>query len=207
MEMETIGCLALDIGVAAKTLAGVRESGDRHVVCPYPGGVLLGVLDGLGHGPEASEASRIASDTLEKHAKDSVASLFLRCHERLRFARGAVMTLASIRFDERKMTWAGVGNIDGILLRRLPQGGRGREFLLLKSGIVGMRIPFLEPVSLAIAPSDTLLLLTDGVHLDTLEMLGRDLPPQRLADEILACHGTGTDDALVLVARCLEEAS
>jgi len=205
--METIGCLALDIGVAVDSLAGVRESGDRHVVCPYPGGVLLGVLDGLGHGPEASEASRIASDILEKNAKDSVASLFLRCHERLRFARGAVMTLVSIRIDERKMTWAGVGNIDGILLRGLPQGGRDREFLLLKPGIVGMRIPFLEPVTLDIAPSDTLLLLTDGVHLDTLEMLGRDLPPQRLADEILACHGTGTDDALVLVARCKQEAS
>ena len=91
---------ALEIGVAAGTMAGRKRSGDRHVACAFEGGMLVGVLDGLGHGQEAHEAACLASSILEAHASEDLASLFARCHESLRKARGVVMSLASFGFAD-----------------------------------------------------------------------------------------------------------
>jgi len=55
---------------------------------------------------------------------------------------------------------------------------------------------------------DVLVLLTDGVRPDFGAELALRQPPQRLADQLLARHSKGNDDALVLVARfpaCADE--
>ena len=64
-------------------------------------------------------------------------------------------------------------------------------------------LPRLHPVVLPIARGDTLLFATDGVREGFAEGLPPEATPQQLADQILARHGKGTDDALVLVARYL----
>ncbi len=48
----------IDWGVATLMLAGERESGDLHLVKPVGTGVLVSVVDGLGHGAEAAAAAR-----------------------------------------------------------------------------------------------------------------------------------------------------
>ena len=194
-----MGSKALEIGVAAGTLAGRRQSGDRHVACGFEGGMLLGVLDGLGHGQEAHEAARIASSTLEAHPAEDLASLFARCHESLRATRGVVMSLASFRFTEGTLAWAGVGNVQGRLLH--AHGGERGESLLVKAGLVGFRIPIFEAQRLPIAPGDTLVMFTDGIEGPIGDTVRRGLPPQEIANLILKVHQKGTDDALVLVAR------
>ena len=191
--------VTVEIGVASGTLAGRKQSGDRHVACGFEGGMLLGVLDGLGHGHEAHEAARIASSTLEAHPAEDLASLFARCHESLRAARGVVMSLASFRFAEGSLTWAGVGNVEGRLLR--ADGDGDCESLLLKAGLVGLRIPIFEAQKLPIAPGDTLMLFTDGIEGPLAETVQRAQPAQEIANHILQRHQKGTDDALILVAR------
>ena len=62
-----------------------------------------------------------ARDVLARHAEDSVILLVDRCHERLRSTRGVVMSLASFDARESIMTWIGIGNVAGLLLRR--EGG------------------------------------------------------------------------------------
>ena len=197
----------MDIGVAGCALEGGPVSGDRHIVCPFPEGLLLGVLDGLGHGTEASDAARVASATLEEDPDDSIASLFLKCHDRLRSERGVVMSLASIRHDSHTITWAGVGNVDGSLIREKAEGDSPCEALLLKAGVVGIRIPALSPAVLPLSPGDTLVLMTDGLSREVFRSLDRSVSPQQAADRILRRHRTGRDDALVLVARYREHAS
>jgi phosphoserine phosphatase RsbX len=199
--------LPLEVGIAARALAGERESGDRHVLCPFPGGVLVGVLDGLGHGQEAFEASRLACATLEEHAQESVSSLFALCHQRLRSARGVVMSLASFRNEEATMAWAGIGNVDGTLLRGDLNACPSREFLLQKAGVVGVQAPALDVAVLPIAPGDVLVLTTDGIRGLVLETVRPDLPSQQVANQVLRRHQTGKDDALVLVARYLGKAA
>jgi negative regulator of sigma-B (phosphoserine phosphatase) len=189
--------------VATLAFEGESESGDLHAVIPYEGGALVAAIDGLGHGPEAAVAARSAAEALERHPGKPVMELLTICHESLRGTRGAVITLASFSALEGTMSWVGVGNIEGTLLRANPGEGRPRESVMLIGGVPGHQLPSLRPNELQVSPGDTLVLATDGVRGGYLDLVDWSEPPQQLADHLLAEYGKATDDALVLVARYL----
>jgi hypothetical protein len=191
----------VDWAVATLALEGETESGDLHVVIPFEGGALVAAIDGLGHGPEAALAARHAGDALERHADRPVNELLERCHESMRGTRGAVITLASFDIRDATMSWVGVGNIEGTLLRADPGEGRPRESVMLVGGVPGHQLPSLRPTELSVSRGDTLVLATDGVRGGYIDLVDLRDPPQVLADKLLAEYGKSTDDALVLVAR------
>jgi hypothetical protein len=193
----------VDVGVATLALAGESESGDLHLVEPFPGGVLVAAVDGLGHGGEAASAARLACATLERDPAATLPELFERAHRRLLRTRGVVMSLAS--FDDRDgvLTWLGVGNVEGTLLRAGAAASPPSESILLRGGVVGYQLPPLRPSRTGLGPGDTLVLTTDGVRTGFLAGLELGEPAQRIADRILADHARENDDALVLVARYL----
>lgn len=193
----------IEWGVAALTLPGQSKSGDRHVVQPVPNGVLVAVIDGLGHGDEAATAAKIAVTTLERYAHESVISLLRRCQETLRETRGVVMSLALFNALDRTMTWLGVGNVEGRLLRVDPNASPQCEFLLLRGGVVGGQLPPLYASLFPVMAGDMLIFVTDGVDAPLIQEVILSDPPQQIADRILAKYSKGTDDALVLVARYL----
>jgi len=45
----------VEYGVAKHAHVGEGESGDTHMVCCNQNGVLIAVIDGIGHGEEAAE--------------------------------------------------------------------------------------------------------------------------------------------------------
>ena len=189
----------LEWGVAAQALPGEAISGDRHVMQAFPSGALVAVIDGLGHGEEAATAAEIAVTTLIGHAHESVITLLNRCHEQLRASRGVVMSMASFNTVEGTLTWAGVGNVEGVLRR--AGTNVSDETLLLRGGIVGIQLPPLFASIIPVMPGDTLIFVTDGITPGFADKLNLRDPPQELADRILAQHSKGTDDALVLIAR------
>jgi hypothetical protein len=197
----------VDWAVATLALEGEHESGDLHVVTPFNGGALVAAIDGLGHGPEAAVAARSAADALERHSGEPVSELFERCHESLRGTRGAVITVASFDGGKGTMSWAGVGNIEGTLLRAEPGEGRARESVMLVGGVPGHQLPTLRPNELPVSPGDMLLLATDGVRGGYLDLLHEYDEPEAAAGQIFEQFGKGTDDALVLVARYLGSAA
>ncbi len=193
----------IECGVAAQPLEGEAECGDLHVVQPFPGGVLVGAVDGLGHGPEAAAAARSAVLTLEGYAHEPVISLVKRCHQRLIRTRGVVMSLASFNALDNTMTWLGVGNVEGLLLRADVAANPPRENVLLRGGVVGYQLPALHASILPVTRGDVLILATDGIRSGFVEDVTLSHPPQRIAEHILARRAGGADDALVLVARYL----
>jgi len=180
---------------------GEAQCGDRHVVKPFPDGVLVAVIDGLGHGDEAADAAKIAVTVLETYSNESVLSLLRRCDMELKNTRGAVVSVASFSAPVSMMTWLGVGNIEGRLLRADPRAHPRQESLVLRRGVVGGRLPTLSASAVLVTPGDTLSFATDGVRSDFAERLIVSESPQQTADRILARYGKRTDDALVLVAR------
>jgi phosphoserine phosphatase RsbX len=184
-------------------MVGQAASGDRHLVKPFPDGVLVAVVDGLGHGPEAAAAAALAVRTLESYAEQPVISLVERCHKTLRGTRGAVMSLASYSARESTMAWVGVGNVEGVLLRRPGTLRAGRESLLLRGGLVGTQVPTLTAAVIPVKWGDILILASDGIRREFAGDVIVTDPPQKIADRILAEHGKTTDDALVLVSRYL----
>lgn len=194
----------LDWGWAGAALEG-DASGDVHVVAEFAGGVLVAVIDGLGHGIEAAAAAQQAARVLESYAGEPLAALVERCHVALRGTRGAVMTLASLD-GEGSMTWAGVGNVEAFLLRAGAGAERPRESIGLRGGIVGYQLPTVRASTLSVSPGDVLLMATDGVRGGFAEAAPPHASPQELADTILERYGRGSDDALVLAARYLGHA-
>jgi len=197
----------VDWAVATLALEGEPESGDLHVVMPFDGGALVAAIDGLGHGPEAAVAARNAATALRGHPEEPVLDLLARCHESLRGTRGAVITLASFSVRHGTMSWAGVGNIEGTLLRADPGEARRRESVMLVGGVPGHQLPSVRANELSVGPGDTLVLATDGVRGGYLDVMDASGPPQQLADRLLAEYGKATDDALVLVARYMGTAA
>jgi anti-sigma regulatory factor (Ser/Thr protein kinase) len=188
-------------GVASASYAGQEESGDLALVTTFPDGALVAVIDGLGHGPEAAIAARVAGKLLAAHPSDDPVAIVERCHEGLRKTRGVVMSLASWSARSDSLTWLGVGNVEGVLVRR--DGQRPREELSLRGGVVGYRLPPLRSESLSVARGDTLVFATDGVAGSFKSSLELELvlEPQSLADSLLARFGKGSDDACVATAR------
>jgi len=181
--------------VAIRSLG--NESGDQYLVSrTADGGVLVAVVDGLGHGPEAASAAKTAIAVLEASDERELGARFLRCHERLRDTRGVVLSLAL--FATGSLTWLGVGNVDAVLLR---SGFGAPEQLLVRGGVVGRRLPSLELSRLTVARGDTLILATDGIQSRFAEDPGAAFAAPLTAERILADHGKETDDALVLVVR------
>ena len=178
-------------------------SGDGHLVQEFPGGALAAAVDGVGHGAEAAAAAQVAIETLQGHARQSVLPLVQRCHEALLKTRGAVMTLASVNAADGTMTWVGVGNVEGVLLRADAKASPAREHALLLGGVVGLQLPVLRGFVIPVTARDTLIFATDGIRSGFDEGLPLDLPARQIADRIMGRFSKGTDDALVLVARYL----
>ncbi len=192
----------IDWGVATVALAGETESGDLHLVKRVGRGTLVAVVDGLGHGAEAAAAARAAVAALDQYAEESLQPLVRRCHEALAGSRGVVMSLAYFGGVQPSLTWLGVGNVEGVVLYAAPNARPARASLVTRGGIVGgSELPQLRPAAVPVAAGDLLIFATDGVRGGFTEGLPTDATPQQLADQILARHGKGTDDALVLVAR------
>jgi len=199
--MEVLKTPALHWGVAAAPLPGQTESGDRFLVEPFADGALVGVVDALGHGRRAAQVAAQTIELLVRHAQDPVTSLVLRCHEALRDRHGATMSLASFDWRSRRMTWLGVGNVAGVLVPHTFLTQSRVRRLLVRGGVVGGDLPELGPLPVALAPGDTLILATDGIHEQFADELPADLEPQPLAEHLFTHHAKSTDDALVLVAR------
>jgi negative regulator of sigma-B (phosphoserine phosphatase) len=189
--------------VASRPSPGEYSSGDLSVVEPVPHGVLIGVIDGLGHGVEAAKAAAEASATVRRCAGDPIESVLQSCHKALKGTRGAVITLLEMNRAEDTLTWSGVGNIEGRLWPAMPGATLIRQSPPLRGGVVGHAMPRVSTTVLPLSRGDLVILSTDGISNDFHEEFRLEGTVQQIADDILEEYWTAKDDALVLVARYL----
>jgi negative regulator of sigma-B (phosphoserine phosphatase) len=199
--MEDVKGPIIDWSVASMPLAGSVLSGDSYTVKKSGNNVLVAVMDGLGHGEEAAEASRITVDTLMNSESDDLFVLVKLCHGALAKTRGVVMSLASFDAKHKTMTWMGIGNVEGYLKRADADAVPGHESLFRRGGVVGYQLPPLRFSTLAVSEGDTLVLVTDGISSDFDREVNPKDSPQQIADRIIEIYSKKIDDALVLVAR------
>jgi phosphoserine phosphatase RsbX len=195
--------LVLERGVAGLAHEGERRSGDLAVFAPSERGGLVAVLDGLGHGDAAADASEAAAAILTQYVDEPPQRLLERCHEELRRTRGAVMTLAWFDLEARTMAWTGVGNVEARFVRAGAGADARHDSPVVLGGVVGYNLPQVRMGTVPLAPGDAVVLATDGVAADYSVSLEPGVPAQQLAERVLARHGKGTDDALAAVVRYL----
>ena len=191
----------IEWGFAGIPLRGEEVSGDSYIIKPIPDGILIAVVDGLGHGYEAAAASKIAITTLDTYAHEPVIMLVRRCHEALKGTRGVVMSIAKLNSHDKMISWLGVGNIEGLVPRGNGKSVISHERLLLRGGTLGYQLPTLKESVIPFIKGDTLIFVTDGIRSNFDNGIKIEDMPQKIADYIMAHFNRGTDDALVLVVR------
>lgn len=195
------GAGTIELGIASKPFRGEDESGDMEVVVSSLASTLIGVVDGVGHGREAAIAASIAVESLREHASEPLAQLMQRCHAALSHTRGVAIGLASLSGLDETLTWGGIGNVQGRLVRQGEWAPN--ESMMLPGGIAGHQLPEIHPSSLRIRRGDMLLFATDGVRTGFADAMRFSGTAQRIADRLLDAHHIVDDDGLVVVARYL----
>jgi serine/threonine protein phosphatase PrpC len=201
----------LRVGVYGRPYPGERCSGDDAAFVRCGQELLAGVVDGLGHGEAARQASVAAARLLlendfgrtppagERPKHDlSPDALLLACDERLRGTRGAVMSVG--RIDEAgSVTMAGVGNVGASIFGTGPTWRFGGSSFFLGAG---GRTPRVGLERSRIQARDVLVLFSDGIR-SSLD-LSREFDllrehPIVIAQWVVEQYGRPDDDAMVMV--------
>jgi phosphoserine phosphatase RsbX len=188
---------------AARPFPGEQVSGDRALVTVTDGGAVATAVDGLGHGAAAAMAAERAVDAVRAAGGNDVVVLIERCHAALRETRGAAMSVATIDPSDESLTWLGVGNVEGRIVRGPGRRGARPDELMLSPGVVGHELPPLRATTTGLRRGDLVLLATDGIgagYADDLEPSGSC---RAIARQVLERYARAHDDALVLVIRYL----
>ena len=114
---------ALERGVAGAPLEGHERSGDLAVFVGTKHGGLACVIDGLGHGDPAADATEQAAEVVCAHADSPVQALLDTAHAALPQTLGVVMTLAAFDLERSELSRTGVGNVEAALQDGYTTGG------------------------------------------------------------------------------------
>ena len=158
------------------------------------GRLLLAVIDGLGHGSRAAEAT---AEFCRLFAQAEVASpeeVIRYAHERMRHTVGAAGIVANIDPHAKRVTYAGVGNISFWHLQREDASRKSSSY-----GIIGYHHLRLQEKSFFWEEGDRLLLYTDGISTGREKVPWLPLEPSEYSISLLKQFSNNRDDALVLV--------
>jgi anti-sigma regulatory factor (Ser/Thr protein kinase) len=124
---------AVRVGGVNIPFGGAEYSGDAWAWARWGDRLTLMMADGLGHGPEAAQASTAATEALHRAAHLPPAEALVHLDSALRGTRGAAVAVAQVETGAGLLRFAGIGNIGA----RLREGGTWRS-LLSRPGIVGV---------------------------------------------------------------------
>ncbi len=186
-------------GALLRPLAGESVCGDAYAHRAVPGGSLVMMADGLGHGPMAARASDAAvraflgsRQTAPRHVLDDL-------HHALKDTRGAAVAVGLADHHSRTLTYGGIGNIVG----RVVDAADSSQ-LASQPGIVGHNAPSVREIEIPLAGGQWLVMHSDGL---TDRWRVPDIPgvlatsPVVLAAALLRAAGSRRDDAGVLALR------
>jgi hypothetical protein len=189
----------LAVGICVRPLPGEVEAGDAGAAFAARSGVVVALVDGLGHGPRAALAARMFLKSVGRNVDEPLEELFACAHKEMIGSRGAVAAVAHIDVERRHLYAGGVGNIAAAVVRA---GGRARP-VLMTPGVLGSALPRVRMQGLALSEGDALVMCSDGIRarckLDPLH----DEPAQATAERLVRLAASPADDAACLVVRVL----
>jgi anti-sigma regulatory factor (Ser/Thr protein kinase) len=196
---ERARAMSRRLGLWSRPRPGEDVNGDAFFVAQHDGELLLAVVDGLGHGRGAHEASRAALETLAQWRGERLDELLWEVHAALRPTRGAVLGAVVLDAEAEAMYYAGVGNVEVRVL-----GSQEPARPIPSNGTLGARLSHLRVWPHRWTEGSTLVLASDGLSTkwdigSYPDLLPRS--PQLLAGVLLRDFGRASDDATVLVFR------
>ena len=182
-------------GIAQRVCQGETVCGDGYTTRVFDDGVLVSVVDGLGHGPSAGKAADAFTMSIEEDDALGVRSMMENAHRALSGTRGAAAAILRLCESTNLVTFTGVGNIEMHSIADV------KMHPVCAPGIVGHRIRKMLAFEFQLPAAATIALCSDGIssrlHFDEYV----HLEPQEIADTIMAQHGKDHDDATCVVLR------
>jgi serine/threonine protein phosphatase PrpC len=200
-ELSAVTRQGLAFGAATRSFRQLAENGDAFLFRQWERNALAGLIDGLGHGPGAQNASQTARHYLEEHFAEPLEDLFSGTGEACRATRGVVMALARFDLTRQTLSLASVGDIE-IRLQDSP-----RQVGAMQRGVVGFNAPDAVVVSHPWTPQSLLVMHSDGLRADwDWHHFRHELPlqPSVIAQRLLAELAKMDDDATVIVVKGAE---
>jgi anti-sigma regulatory factor (Ser/Thr protein kinase) len=116
------------------------------------------VVDGLGHGILAAEASRRAVQIFQQNSHEIPVEILEAMHDGLRSTRGAAAAIAQVDLSKKLIHYAGVGNINGAIVT--PSTCKR---MVSHNGTLGHEIWKINEFSYEIPDGAALLMHSDGL--------------------------------------------
>lgn len=191
--------LPLDVGVVCLPMTGETACGDGWgIACGATAATVL-VADGLGHGPLAQDASRLAVQTTLADPERPAGILLEDVHGALRATRGAAVAVVRIDMLAEQLLLAGVGNI----ACHVWSAGTRRQ-MVSHNGIVGSNLRKVQEFPAPWGPGAMMIMHSDGLgtrwNLDDYRGLSA-CHPAVIAAVLYRDFSRGRDDVTVLVVR------
>lgn len=149
---------ALDFELGAVSVAYKEEPvcGDAWMLVRNENNVALMVVDGLGHGLPAHEAAMAATAAFNMTPWPPIA-VIQRANEYMSSTRGGSVACALLDRSREVLSYAGVGNISGMLVAERAQG------LVSHNGTVGAQMKRVQNFDYVLAQQSLLVMHSDGV--------------------------------------------
>lgn len=191
------------IGVVSLPATGESVCGDAYVAVPGQRRSVYMVVDGLGHGIGAQEASQEAVTVTNHYVDLSPAEILSLAHDALKKTRGAAMSIAVVDYHRLEITYGGIGNISASITT-----GSTTRSLVSQNGTVGAVLPRLQEYVYPYELNSTLLMFSDG--LTSKCSIGQypglqNRHPQLIAGLLYRDFSRRRDDVTVLLARLGED--
>lgn len=192
--------IPLEAGAATRPSPGFKFNGDAFVLKAWGRRLLVGVIDGLGHGQFAHRAALASRRYVETHHDLSLEALFQGVDRACRATRGVVMALALFDWGRSRLSLASVGNVE------IEHWGPSEFSFVPRRGYLGSGMRPVAVSHLEWTPEDVLVIHSDGLHgkwswEDNPHLAGKSA--QEAAVELLNAHARGNDDATVVVVKGL----
>jgi anti-sigma regulatory factor (Ser/Thr protein kinase) len=201
-KFETAAAAAQEIAIMGKPYPGELISGDDALYERFDDGFVTAVADGLGHGPEAREASNRAVDTIRANRGLSLEPLAAAINDALIGTRGCAMSAMRFTRHDGMLEHFSAGDVQAHLYTLRTAHFFTSTPLVLGTGpLLRQRI---RVEKTAVPGNAVLAVFTDGLKSQTslkgqLDVLRQ--PAIAIAQRMIEAYGRPDDDALVLVAK------
>jgi anti-sigma regulatory factor (Ser/Thr protein kinase) len=194
--------LFMEVGAVCLPVDGEKACGDAWAMKVSQKSALFMLADGLGHGPDAAEASNQAVATFRQLSKNSPEELILQFHNALRRTRGAAVAVAEITFDLSNVRFTAIGNITGLIY-----SGKNSFNLVSYNGTAGMGMPKIKEFTYPWTNDSLLIMHSDGLstHWSLADYPGlAQKHPVLIAGVLFRDHQRSYDDSCILVAKSVD---
>jgi anti-sigma regulatory factor (Ser/Thr protein kinase) len=192
----------LQFGTISIPLRGEIECGDAWSIAYSDAQCSLLLVDGLGHGAFAASAAAAATAAFAAQPFAQPADAMRELHRQLSGTRGAAAACALFGQSYSRLTYAGIGNIAGLITRAGTRRG-----MLSHNGTLGAVLPRVQQLEYDSSAPCVVVMHSDGLSARWSLENYPDLPACHagvIAGVLYRDYARERDDATVAVVSCLQ---